>query len=179
MSLNPALCRELLLLRHGKSDWSQVSSDFQRPLKGRGRRAAERMGLWIVEQQLIPDQILSSPAVRALSTARMVSRSSSFDSVEIRQDQRIYEANLSDLLKVLADLEPAAQRVMLVGHNPGLEDLLIYLAANQPPPSDKLMPTAALAILHMPADWSTLASHCAKLVSITRPNDLPDTQSGN
>ncbi len=177
--MNRTLCRELLLLRHGKSDWTQACSDFQRPLKGRGKHAAERMGRWITQQQLIPGQIISSPAVRALSTARRLSKSGRFDAVEILQDQRIYEADASDLLQVLAELEPATQRVMLVGHNPGLEDLLIYLAANQIPASDKLMPTAALATLNMPADWTRLTRNCAQLLSITRPIDLPDSLCGD
>ena len=92
----------------------------------------------------------------------------------IVQDERIYAADFDALLTVLADCPPDAVRVMLVGHNPGLEELLAWLASEVvPTPEDgKLLPTATLARLEMPADWRTLVAGCARLVSITRPATL-------
>ncbi|MES9976090.1 MAG: histidine phosphatase family protein, partial [Candidatus Thiodiazotropha sp.] len=64
------MTRELMLLRHGKSDWSQQLEDFKRPLKDRGKRGAQRMGVWLLQQQLQPDYVISSPAERAIVTAQ-------------------------------------------------------------------------------------------------------------
>ena len=169
------MTRELLLLRHGKSDWSVGVDDFYRPLKDRGKRAAQRIGVWLAQQKLVPDLIVSSPAERALVTAEKTCKAMGNGAQDIQQEERIYEAGLSDLLKVLADCPADAGRVMLVGHNPGLEELLEWLVIDSVPvPEDgKLLPTATLARLQMPADWGALIAGCAQLHSITRPGSLP------
>ena len=93
----------------------------------------------------------------------------------IKKKKRVYEASLDDLLEVLKDCPKKAQRVMLVGHNPGLEQLLLYLAGSSTLPEDgKLLPTATLARLIMPDSWKNLGSDCARLESITRPGTLPE-----
>jgi phosphohistidine phosphatase len=169
------MTRELLLLRHGKSDWSVGVDDFYRPLKDRGKRAAQRIGVSLAQQKLEPDLIVSSPAERALVTAEKTCKAMGNGAQDIRKEERIYEAGLSDLLKVLADCPADAGRVMLVGHNPGLEELLEWLVIDSVPvPEDgKLLPTATLARLQMPADWGALIAGCAQLHSITRPGSLP------
>jgi phosphohistidine phosphatase len=169
------MTRELLLLRHGKSDWSVGVDDFYRPLKDRGKRAAQRIGVWLAQQKLVPDLIVSSPAERALVTAEKTCKAMGNGAQDIQKEERIYEAGLSDLLKVLADCPADAGRVMLVGHNPGLEELLEWLVIDSVPvPEDgKLLPTATLARLQMPADWGALIAGCAQLHSITRPGSLP------
>ena len=169
------MTRELLLLRHGKSDWSVGVDDFYRPLKDRGKRAAQRVGVWLAQQNLVPDVIVSSPAERALVTAEKACKAMGNGAQDIQKDERIYEAGLGDLLKVLADCPADAGRVMLVGHNPGLEELLEWLVIDSVPvPEDgKLLPTATLARLQMPADWGALIAGCAQLHSITRPGLLP------
>lgn len=168
--------RELLLLRHGKSDWSADTGDFLRPLKERGRSGAERIGAWLQQQGLMPDLVISSPAERAIATARLCWQTMGGDPEKIRRDSRIYEAGLPPLLDVLADCPGDARRVMLVGHNPGLEDLLIHLADGEPqlPGDGKLLPTATLARLKMPAEWKRLRAGAARLISITRPSELPE-----
>jgi len=168
--------RELLLLRHGKSDWSAGTDDFHRPLKDRGTRGAQRVGVWLQQQRLEPDLVVSSPAERAIVTAQNCWNTLGGDAKEIRRDARIYEAGLSPLLDVLAECPGDAQRVMLVGHNPGLEDLLIHLADGelQLPDDGKLLPTATLARLRMPANWELLKAGAARLISITRPAELPE-----
>ena len=88
--------KELLLLRHGKSDWNTDTTDFYRPLNNRGKLSAERMGKWLDEQQLIPDLIISSPATRAFTTAEIVCSAIEVDSHSIRIEKGIYEASLSD-----------------------------------------------------------------------------------
>jgi phosphohistidine phosphatase len=163
--------RELLLLRHGKSDWENGVEDFHRPLKKRGRLAAQCIGLWLQEQRLIPDYVLSSPAERALTTAKKACKPLAVDARQIVQDGRIYEASCEQLLTVLHAMPPNVQRLLLVGHNPGLEELLSYLADDAlPQHSDgKLLPTAALARLRFDRDWADLDAHCATLSSIVRP----------
>jgi phosphohistidine phosphatase len=169
------MARELLILRHGKSDWDAGQDDFHRPLKDRGKRAAQRMGVWMRRQQLLPDYIVSSPAERALATAQKLCKAMGAGTQGIVCDERIYEATASELLDVLADCPDGAQRVLLVGHNPGLEDLLLLLARE---PLEimggcKLLPTAALARLTLPDDWHKLTPECALLESIMHPGTLP------
>lgn len=170
------MTRELLLLRHGKSDWSFDGADFDRPLKDRGKRGAQRMGVWLAQQGLAPDLVISSPAERALVTAGKVLKAMGSSSEGIGKDQRVYGAGLHALLAVLADCPLDAQRVMLVGHNPGLETLLAYLASGRLETSNdgKLLQTATLARLAMPEDWHSLAEGAGELLSITRTDSLPE-----
>ena len=167
---------ELLILRHGKSDWDVDVDDFHRPLKDRGKRGAQRMGVWLLQQNLVPDHVLSSPAERALVTAEKLCKAMGQGAQGIVTDERVYAADVPDLLQALGDCPAQAQRVMLVGHNPGLEMLLTFLVDGPLPlPEDgKLLPTATLARLTVDAGWDNLRSGCAKLVSITRPGELPE-----
>ncbi|MGR8933500.1 MAG: SixA phosphatase family protein [Gammaproteobacteria bacterium] len=166
--------RELLLLRHGKSDWDSGVEDFHRPLKKRGRLAAQCIGLWLQEQHLSPDCILSSPAERALSTAKKICKQLRFDSQNIVQDGRIYLASCEQLLSVLQETPFTIQRLLLVGHNPGLEDLLRYLVQSALPAfaDDKLLPTATLARLSFSGSWEDMEAHCAIPLAIVRPYAL-------
>ena len=170
------MSRELLILRHGKSDWSVDVDDFHRPLADRGKRGAQRMAIWLQRQRLIPDHVISSPAERALVTAEKTCKAMGMSARDIKQEKRAYQADLDDLLEILSDCPKKARRVMLVGHNPGLEQLLLYLAGTVIglPEDAKLLPTATLARLLMPDNWKELSSGCARVESITRPNTLPD-----
>ena len=168
------MTRELLLLRHGKSDWSADVDDYHRPLKDRGKRGAQRIGVWLAQLKMVPDLIVTSPAERALVTAQKACKAMGNGAAGIQLDRRIYEAVVDDLLAVLGDCPQDAGRVMLVGHNPGLEHLLDWLASTTPETDDgKLLPTATLARLQMPADWGVLVAGCARLDAITRPGTLP------
>jgi phosphohistidine phosphatase len=167
------MAHELLLLRHAKSDWPVDMDDFSRPLKKRGRRAAKQVGRWLSTQHLIPDTILSSPATRALETAQRVCRQLHIDESFIICDRRIYEADAQTLLAILKNLRHE-RRVLLVGHNPGLEELLLSLIAHSIPlsPNGKCLPTAALAQLAFESEWAELTD--AKLVTLIRPDSLPE-----
>jgi len=170
------MTRELLILRHGKSDWSTNHSDFDRPLKDRGKRGAQRIGLWLRQRSLVPDHVLSSPAERAIVTAEKSCKVMGKSAQDIQADRRIYAADADRLLAVLREVPEGADRVMLVGHNPGLEELLIDLVKDDVPiPEDgKLLPTATLARLAIGCDWAGLTPACAKLLSITRGSSLPN-----
>lgn len=164
--------RELLILRHAKSDWSAGSpSDFKRPLAKRGKKDAPRVGEWMYREGLVPDLVVSSPAERARQTALKVCNSMDCRKKKIVWVEEIYAADLSALLAVLTRCPATASTVLLVGHNPGVEELLVFLAGDEidTPRDGKLLPTAALARLEMPMDWADLEPGCAQLVGIRRP----------
>ncbi len=179
--------KQLLLLRHGKSDWNAHCSDFERPLKKRGKRNAKEMGLWfrkkfrkklsegVREQYLFPDVLLSSPAKRALSTAEKFSKSIDYPMELIKTDERIYEAEMMDLLQVISETESVYSCVLLVGHNPGLEELLEFFVPEIKRPADgKLLPTATLACIQFSQPWYELKqSHKVLNYFVQRPKNLP------
>ncbi len=174
--MDQKLKRYLLLMRHGKSDWRYDFADFDRPLRKRGKRAAQRMGAWLVEQNLIPNYILSSPAERASNTAAKLTKAMGLTNRHIYSNKLLYDGGLHELKAALAHCPQSAERVLLIGHNPGLEDLLMYLKRGDLPVSSggKLLPTATLAILAMPNDWLSLTPGCAEVLSINRPATLPN-----
>lgn len=169
------MSREILLLRHGKSDWDVDVDDFNRPLKDRGKRGAQRIGVWLLREKLIPDLVIASPAERALSTAEKCCKAMGQVASAIEQDRRIYGAGPADLLEVIANCPPEANRVMLVGHNPGMEQLVRELADPTPetPADGKLMATATLARLTVDCPWSEIAGTKARLIDLVRGADLP------
>ncbi|WP_198942596.1 histidine phosphatase family protein [Methyloprofundus sedimenti] len=171
------MSRQLLILRHGKSDWGVEIKDFDRPLKKRGKRAAQRMGSWLQQQNLVSDYILSSPAERARNTAEKLAKAMGLTAQRVHYDSRLYAANQEHLKNALASCPPDAQRVLLIGHNPELESLLAFLSKDKlPTPDDgKLLPTATLAIFSMPDDWHALNRGCGELLNIIRPADLPES----
>ena len=162
--------KELLLLRHGKSDWNSDTRDFNRPLNKRGKRNAQQIGEWIDEQKLVPDLIISSPAKRALTTAEIVCEAMGLPLDTIQIEDSIYEACLADLHQVLSHIPDGIHRCLLVGHNPGFEYLLSDLTADiSMPDHGKSMPTATLAYLELDSNWFLLQGSCR----IQRPKDLP------
>jgi phosphohistidine phosphatase len=169
------LSRELLLLRHAKSDWdSGAFSDIERPLAKRGKRDAPRIGEWLYREGLVPAHIISSPAERARQTVLKVCKALDYKKRDIVWEPEVYDADVAALLDVLRRCPAAADSVLLVGHNPGLEDLVRHLTGgdHEEPEDGKLLPTAAMARLEMPDDWSELGRGSALLLGITRPKDL-------
>ncbi len=117
--------RELLVLRHAKSAWDTgARTDFERPLSGRGRRDAPRMGRFLAERGLVPDHVVSSPAERARQTVLAVCAELGLGEDAVRWDERIYHASTGALMDVLAESPAGAHRVLIAGHNPGLEMLV-------------------------------------------------------
>jgi phosphohistidine phosphatase len=169
------MTRELLIFRHGKSDRGAPSDDYHRPLKDGGKRDAQRVGVWLAQQGLIPDHVISSPAERALVSAQKACKAMGLYAGKISRERRVYEAELNSLLEVLGECPDSSRRVMLVGHNPGLEGLLTYLADGELPVADngKLLPTAAIARFIMPEQWAGLSEGCASLIALMRPRQLP------
>lgn len=168
--------RTLLILRHAKSGRDGACADFERPLAGRGRRDAPRMGRWLRERGLAPDHVLSSPALRARQTAEAVMEALGMPAANIQFDDRLYLAARSTLLAAVADCPARANTLLLVGHNPGLEELLEYLAADQPPrnPAGKLLTAGALARLAVRHSWKDMRPRGAILMELVRPRELAD-----
>ena len=170
------MSRRLIIFRHGKSAWDTgAPTDFERPLAKRGLKSAPRMGKWMLNQGFIPDCVISSPAERARQTALLGCKKLGFKKRNIQWDMRIYHASTSALLKVLADAPERVPTVMIVGHNPGFEDLYHHLAppAVNMPLEDTQVKTATAVILNLPDDWSDLARGCGELARIQHPRDLP------
>ncbi len=170
--------RELLILRHAKSDWdTDARTDFDRPLAKRGRRDCPRIAAWIVDQGLAPDTVLSSPAARARETTdrvlRVVAPANGY-APDVIWDDALYHADVPTMLAALSDRPGDARRVLLVGHNPGLDELVLHLAAGDAPrtASGKLLTTAALARFALPESWDHLPAGCGRLLALVRPREL-------
>ncbi len=165
---------ELIILRHGKSDWNTNETDYNRPVTDRGKRGAQRIGVWLAQNGLKPDMVISSPAERARLTAQKMMKAMGETDHYIIYDERVYEAALNDLLDVLSGISRETKRVILVGHNPGLEQLLIYLCDEKItiPDDGKLLPTATLAHLSLSCQWNKIRKNSAKLIKIQRPKTL-------
>jgi phosphohistidine phosphatase len=161
--------KTLLLLRHGKSDWHEGEADFDRGLAKRGRQSAALMGEYLDERDLIPDAIVTSPAARALSTAEIIQEA--LDDIELIEDERIYEASLESLLGVVQGLPDEYERVLLVGHNPGFEELSDALSGR----TDSVLKTCSMAILRTEADaWSEVEEETCELQEIVHPAEVAE-----
>ena len=143
--------QQLVLLRHAKSDWnSGAQTDFDRPLNRRGRLTAPQMGDWFNENEIQPDRILCSPAERTRETIALVSERCGWSDVELEFVQSLYHASLRDLLQIVEPELHEQRTLMVVGHNPGLELLLLHYFPEVPSfPDGKLMPTATAAVIEM------------------------------
>jgi phosphohistidine phosphatase len=144
--------KTLLLLRHAKSSWKQPElNDHDRPLNKRGKKEAPKVGEYLKSNNLVPDQILSSTARRAQDTAQAVAEESGFDKpIELYQD--LYMSEPSCYLDILHRLSDSSNRVLVVGHNPDLDELLTLLTD-----VTQHMTTAALAQIDLPiSSWTEL-----------------------
>ncbi len=160
--------KTLILLRHAKSSWGDAAlDDFDRPLNDRGRKAATKLGKYIASQQTPIDLILSSPANRARQTTDLVLKASAL-SPELRLDQRIYEASSARLMEVVSQIDEDRKMVLLVGHNPGMEELVFLLTGNS-----ERMPTAALATISLNVKrWDRVIASKGTLESLLRVKEL-------
>ena len=163
--------KTLLVLRHAKSSWKHPeTSDHDRPLNKRGKRDAPRMGRLVAARGLRPDVIVSSTAKRARWTADEVAQHSGYEGA-VQLERRLYLAHPDDIVDVVRCTAGSAGRVMVVGHNPGLEDLLARLAGRS-----AALPTAAVAEVRLSIrSWRDLAvSSAGTLAGVWRPRELPD-----
>lgn len=159
----------LLILRHAKSSWEfEELSDHDRPLNNRGRRDAPLMGRKLLKEQLVPQIIISSSAVRAHSTAKKVAKACGYED-EILIDPALYGSGYSDYLNVLTNQEDEHDIIMLVGHNPISEQLVEVLTGEI-----VTMPTCAIACISLPiTSWKQIiAKTKGQLLNLWRPKEL-------
>ncbi len=174
-----AILKSLTILRHAKSGWDvQVERDFDRPINARGRRGAELIGQYVKRQGLPVDRIIASPAVRVTETLDLFQPAAALDALEPHWDRRIYLASAATLIDVIRDMGKDAEHLLISGHNPGLEDLVLELVPSdgggplREQVEDKL-PTSALVRLELDiADWHDLDVNKARITAFVRPRDL-------
>lgn len=161
---------QLFILRHGQASTNKPCRDFERELTQKGESQAVQIGKWLTAHDLNPDFMITSPAKRALMTADIVSKTLNIEPQNSHIDSQIYEADLDDLLKVLARCSSKNHKILLVGHNPSLEYLIEFLLSERISSEQTIgygiMP-ATLVHLEMNVDWTHLMQHCAQLISIT------------
>lgn len=160
--------KTLLLLRHAKSDWGDSSlRDFDRPLAPRGERDAPRMGKALRKRGVTPDFIVTSPAARARATVQAVKQAAKL-AAEINFDETIYGAASAELMKLIRHLPDQSACALMIGHNPGFEDLVGRLTG-----SHERMPTAALACVEFDLEqWADVEDRKGRLVWLLTPKQL-------
>lgn len=175
--------KRLGLFRHAKSDWHDaVARDFDRPLNGRGRKGAAVMGQHIIDHGIRWQRILASPAVRVAQTIELAARAVN-RTIPVEWDRRIYLASSATLADVLREQPDGVSSVLMVGHNPGLEDLIFDLVPDDGTCPlraivEEKFPTAAYAVLDLDIEhWGDLDEGCAKLIHLMCPRDL-DSELG-
>jgi len=157
-------------MRHGKSlRGPEFTTDLERPLAERGRRDAPRVAKLMQQQGVAPELIVSSSAARALATARLVQ--DELGDVELREEPAIYSNSTLDLLGVINNLPADAQRVLLVGHNPSMEELVDELTGRD----DTVLKTCSVAVLDVGAgSWEDVAPGSVKLKALVHPRELEE-----
>jgi phosphohistidine phosphatase len=167
------MAHRLLLIRHAKSSWDDPAlPDRERPLNGRGRRAASRIGEHLRAEGLVPDLVLCSPAVRARETFER----SGLDAAEVRIEPSIYEAEERALLELIRALAEDAASVGLIGHDPSMHELATALAGDdEREPAERVrerFPTGAVAVFDVDTTWRETSPERTSLVAFIRPKML-------
>ncbi|HEV7398431.1 MAG TPA: histidine phosphatase family protein [Pyrinomonadaceae bacterium] len=155
----------LYLLRHAKSSWKDAAlKDFERPLNKRGLKDIKVIGRFMRAKKISPALIISSPAERARQTAELLLKALPAK-IELRFDERIYEASAERLLEVLSQIEDSSDSVLLVGHNPGLVDVTGRLTG-----TNSHLPTATLVSIELPIEkWSKIRGKIGELKFLATP----------
>ena len=162
--------KTLLVLRHAKSSWKDLDvTDHDRALNSRGERDAPRIGKIIAAEEVRPDIILSSTAKRARRTAEAISDALGLSGTAVVLDGRLYLAEPAEVVDVVRNARSDARCVLVVGHNPGLEVLVMRLTGHAEP-----LPTAAVAAVGLPMDsWRSLELKVmGQLQQVWRPREL-------
>lgn len=167
--------KTLTLLRHAKSGWDDpVARDFDRPLNPKGQRAAAMVGRHMKALGLAFDHVVASPAARVVETLDHLGQGYGSE-LAPAWDKRIYLASPATLIDVVHDLPVAAEHVLLVGHNPGLEELVLQLVPNGALRDQVAIkfPTATLAEMTFDVEgWREVQAGSAALTRFVRPRDL-------
>ncbi len=159
----------LTIVRHAKSSWdNRNQADFDRPLNARGRRDAPRMGERLNESGFIPDDVVTSTAIRALETTHILCEKAGIPANQIKTEPRIYEATLATLQSIVESRPDTSQHLMIIGHNPGLESLCNYTD----PGSVPIMTTCNIAHYELAINtWNQFDRACGRLQFHFTPKD--------
>jgi phosphohistidine phosphatase len=161
--------KKVFLMRHAKSSWKEANiPDHDRPVKKKGEKDVKEMAKMLRHKKHLPDYILCSSAERAKQTAIIFKKASSCEG-EIEYSDKLYMAEVPDLIAALKDAPKKTKTVMVIGHNPGLEALLQTLTGKV-----ETLPTSSIAYISLPIEkWSELNSEVeGKLKKLWRPKDL-------
>jgi phosphohistidine phosphatase len=169
----PDSARRLFLLRHAKSAWPEGVADHDRPLADRGRRDAVAVGRWLAANGVGPDLAIVSTAQRARETWEAVAAQLG-STREVRVTDEVYDAGAGDLLDVLRDVPEESPRVLVVGHNPGMERLAGLLDDGKGASEDRArmrskFPTSGLAMLDVPRPWAAMEPETCRLTAFVVP----------
>lgn len=162
-----AAIRTLFLLRHAKSSWNNPHlEDRERPLNRRGLRDAPMMGKYLVGIKGLPELIISSPAVRAYQTAKIIAAELDYDPGDIRINDSIYEAHPADLLEIIRGIPSSVVSALMVGHNPGFTSIANILAGTE----IETIPTCGFCSVRFESDnWSSVAAQSGQLLNFEYP----------
>ena len=168
--------KTIYLARHAKSSWSSsAETDFDRPLSNRGVADAVRMGNELNNLAWKPEKIISSPAIRAKQTCQTLCDKLDFSFERVVWNRNIYAAYMVTLLQLLSALSESTKSVMLIGHNPAMEDLLIHFCGDAnayKQRNGKLFTTGNVVKITVESSWKDLAMCEARLEQILRPKSL-------
>ncbi|MDZ7844803.1 MAG: histidine phosphatase family protein [Anaerolineales bacterium] len=161
--------KTLVLIRHAKSSWSEPGlKDHDRPLTKKGKKAARRVGAALVDWGIELDRMLTSTAVRTLSTAELIGEGIGFPLDEIIRDENLYQSAAGELLDIIQDQEDDLEGLMLIGHNPGMTDLVSRLSDLD---LDN-MPTSGVVVLQYDRErWSEIRRAAPVRVQYFNPRD--------
>jgi len=167
---------EVMLMRHAKSDWSTNTADIDRPLNERGRQDALRMGIYLNSKKLVPDRMVVSAAQRTRETADQLLKNLSLGKSNIIIDRELYLADREILCEAIQLYARNNQRLLILAHNPGMDDVVSYLADTLPPlsSSGKLMTTCAVAVFNMDSTEAVKKPGLGKLQNLVRPKEIAD-----
>lgn len=160
----------LWVVRHAAAEHSGGISDFRRSLRRKGQRQAARMQRWLTAQEESASMVVSSAASRAAETAQHVLRGFGLSDEVLHCRKHLYGASAGTLLDALRNLPPGTGNVALVGHNPGVSDLVGLLTGS--PTAD--LPTCGIAVLTCPGPWSDLRPGSAELALVATPDNVPE-----
>jgi phosphohistidine phosphatase len=164
--------RTLVLVRHGKSSWDYDVDDHERPLSGRGRRDAEALGRFLSQRSMSADLVLCSTAMRTKQTWDYA-KAGGAAAGEIQYLREIYHAWVPELLTMIREVPDEIHTLLVLGHAPGIPDLVEHLCVRTESPDwtqmDSKFPTSALAIVNVPGPWAELGKDRAELASFVVP----------